>query len=328
MNAGPLLAWMQKLSVIKPVSLLIPRRHGSTLAPKSDSKAFDYCVNLVRRRSYEQYLATLLLPPEICRVGFAVRAFNVEISSVRDQISEIRTGIGRMVFWRELISTIYDQRNRSKPNHPVGKELNAAILQHNLSKELFERLIDARDLFVDDNVRPPFFSMQDVDVYSEKAFSSIYYLLLESLATKEATEVKGHARHSANQLGKAEGIITVLRGVPHNASRLRKVYLPVSALTDYQVSSESIIRNTFDKDQMKNLVESMASIADEHLSNARFRSKYLSKKEKLVLLPAVTADRWFSRLHRTRCDLFHSQLNERDHTLPISLYWNKLKRSY
>ena len=328
MNAGPLLAWMHKLSVIKPVSLLIPRRHGSTLAPKSDSKAFDYCVNLVRRRSYEQYLATLLLPPEIRRVGFAVRAFNVEISSVRDQISEIRTGIGRMVFWRELISTIYDQRNRSKPNHPVGKELNAAILQHNLSKELFERLIDARDLFVDDNVRPPFFSMQDVDVYSEKAFSSIYYLLLESLATKEATEVKGHARHSANQLGKAEGIITVLRGVPHNASRLRKVYLPVSALTDYQVSSESIIRNTFDKDQMKNLVESMASIADEHLSNARFRSKYLSKKEKLVLLPAVTADRWFSRLHRTRCDLFHSQLNERDHTLPISLYWNKLKRSY
>ena len=189
-------------------------------------------------------------------------------------------------------------------------------------------MIDARDLFVDDNVRPPFFSMQDIDVYSEKAFSSIYYLLLESLATKEATEVKGHARHSANQLGKAEGIITVLRGVPHNASRLRKVYLPVSALTDYQVSSESIIRNTFDKDQMKNLVESMASIADEHLSNARFRSKYLSKKENLVLLPAVTADRWFSRLHRTRCDLFHSQLNERDHTLPISLYWNKLKRSY
>ena len=97
------------------------------------------------------------------------------------------------------------------------------------------------------------------------------------------------------QLGKAEGIITVLRGVPHNASRLRKVYLPVSALTDYQVSSESIIRNTFDKDQMQNLVESMASIADEHLTNARFRSKYLSKKEKLVLLPAVTADRWFSR---------------------------------
>ena len=42
--------------------------------------------------------------------------------------------------------------------------------------------------------------MQDVDVYSEKAFSSIYYLLLESLAAKEATEVKGHARHAANQV--------------------------------------------------------------------------------------------------------------------------------
>jgi len=318
------------MSGIRSICLWIPRRYCSSSASKSkfDSKSLDYCINLVKRRTYEQYLATLLLPPEIRRVGFAIRAFNVEISSVRDQTSEIRTGIGRMVFWRELIASIYSQNNRPMPNHPVGKELYAAITQYNLSKELFERLIDARDLFVEDNVRPPFFSMQDVDVYSEEAFSSIYYLLLESLAAKEATEVKGHARHAANQLGKAEGIITVLRGVPHNASRLRKVYLPVSALTDYQVSSESIIRNTFDKDQMQLLVESMASIADEHLTNARFRSKYLSKKEKLVLLPAVTADRWFSRLHRVKCDLFHSQLNERDHLLPLSLYWNRLKSSY
>ena len=33
-----------------------------------------------------------------------------------------------------------------------------------------------------------------------KAFSSIYYLLLESLATLEAGEVKGHARHAVNQV--------------------------------------------------------------------------------------------------------------------------------
>jgi len=201
--------------MVRPFWLWVPRRYGSSSASRFDSKTLDYCVNLVRRRSYEQYLATLLLPPEIRRVGFAIRAFNVEISSVRDQISEVRTGIGRMVFWRELISTIYDQNNHPLPHHPVGKELNAAISQYNLSKELFERLIDARELFVEDNVRPPFFSMEDVDVYSEKAFSSIYYLLLESLAAKEATEVKGHARHAANQVSTAHVLTTI-----HNHSAL------------------------------------------------------------------------------------------------------------
>jgi hypothetical protein len=63
-------------------------------------------------------------------------------------------------------------------------------------------LIESRDLFVEDDARPPFFSMEDVDVYSGKAFSSIYYLLLESLATVEACEVKGHARHAVNQVSK------------------------------------------------------------------------------------------------------------------------------
>jgi len=227
--------------------LCLPKRQFSSSATTFNSKSLDYCINLVKKRSYEQYLATLLLPPELRRVGFVVRAFNVEISSVRDQIREKYAGMGRMVFWRELIGTIYAEDNRSLPNHPVAKELNAAISQYGLTRGLFDKLIDARDLFVEDDARPPFFSMEDVDIYSGKAFSSIYYLLLESLATSEAGEVKGHARHAVNQLGKTEGIITILRGVPHNASRLRKVYLPVSVLTEHQVSSESLIRNTVDQ---------------------------------------------------------------------------------
>ena len=72
--------------------------------------------------------------------------------------------------------------------------------QFGLTRGLFDNLIDSRDLFVEDTARPPFFSMEDVDVYSGKAFSSIYYLLLESLANLESSEIKGHARHAANQV--------------------------------------------------------------------------------------------------------------------------------
>ena len=76
---------------------------------------------------YEIYLS--LKPLELQRVGFVVRAFNVEVSSVRDQISGKHAGMGRMVFWRELLSTIYNGNSRSVPNHPVAQELNAAISQ-------------------------------------------------------------------------------------------------------------------------------------------------------------------------------------------------------
>ena len=119
--------------------LCMPKRKFSSSATTFNSKSLDYCINLVKRRSYEQYLATLLLPPELRRVGFVVRAFNVEISSVRDQIREKHAGMGRMVFWRELISTIYDENNRSLPNHPVANELNAAISQVRLESKSLQR---------------------------------------------------------------------------------------------------------------------------------------------------------------------------------------------
>ena len=71
------------------------------------------------------------------------------------------------------------------------------IFQHNLSKELFDRMIEAREIFLEDDVKPPYFTIEDVESYSEKAFSPVYYLLLESLGS---TEINGHARHAANQV--------------------------------------------------------------------------------------------------------------------------------
>ena len=70
--------------------------------------------------------------------------------------------------------------------------------QHRLSKSLLEKMVEAREVYLEDHVRPPFASMDDVESYSEKTFSSVYFLLLESLA--DNGEVNGHARHAANQV--------------------------------------------------------------------------------------------------------------------------------
>ena len=125
-----------------------------------------------------------------------------------------------------------------------------------------------------------------------------------------------------------EGLLTLLRGVPHHASKLRKVYLPISLLAEHKVSTESIIRQSFEAEHMNGLSESIAASADEHLTNCRFRSKYPTKEERQVLLPAVCADRYMARLHRAQCDIFNAQLQSRDAWLPAILYWNKIKSTY
>ena len=107
-------------------------RRMSTTSAYTESKSLNYCINLLQKRAYEQYIATLLLPPNIRRCGFAIRAFNVEISSIRDQVSARNAGLGRTVFWQELVHKLFDrggqpQGPHSIPNHPVAKELSYVI---------------------------------------------------------------------------------------------------------------------------------------------------------------------------------------------------------
>ena len=50
------------------------------------NNADDYCINLVKTHDYENYLIGLLVPPEKRGVYYAIRAFNIEIATIRDQV--------------------------------------------------------------------------------------------------------------------------------------------------------------------------------------------------------------------------------------------------
>lgn len=71
------------------------------------------CYNVLtfsisRKRDYENFLCTLLLPNNIKTAGFVIRAFNVEIAQVEDQITIKHIGIMRLQFWKEMLNSIYD----------------------------------------------------------------------------------------------------------------------------------------------------------------------------------------------------------------------------
>ncbi len=126
--------------MMRPQIKRILRRQMST--DNTSAKSIDYCINLVKKRSHEQYLATLLLPENIRRVGFVIRAFNVEIATIRDQVTARHAGMGRMVFWRELIQNLFEHE-KPVPNHPVARELNSVISQ------VLERPLKGTQVFTD-----------------------------------------------------------------------------------------------------------------------------------------------------------------------------------
>lgn len=219
-------------------AIVVPKRTKTS----GKSIGSDYCVDLVKRRDYEGFLCTLLLPPQARQAAFAVRAFNVEVSGVRDAVSERTIGLMRFQFWRDAVEAIYSSGVRATPDQPVAAQLGAAAERHGLSKKLLLRMIECRKARLSER---PFSSLDEADEYSHEAFSSLNYLVLECLQSQAdsgpATSADGHARHAANQLGQAQGLVTLLRATPYAASR-RAVVLPQDLMLEHSVPAEAVMR--------------------------------------------------------------------------------------
>ena len=126
-----------------------------------------------------------------------------------------------------------------------------------------------------------------------------------------------------------KGLITLLRGVPYNASK-RRCLLPTDLLTENKLTTEKIIRcgGNIEQQEIADLLELIASRAEQHLENCRFRSKYLSADEKLLLLPAVSVDQYLTKLSKVKCNVWDKSLHTRNSWLPMALYWSKLRKTY
>lgn len=108
----------------------------------------------------------------------------------------------RLKFWDDAIGKLYNKENPPIPEHPVVKELKMCIDKNRLTKRFFQRLIFARN-------RPSnlgFLTVKDVEDYCENTVSSVFYLLMEIHGIKNV-----HADHAASHLGKAQGMVNMLR---------------------------------------------------------------------------------------------------------------------
>lgn len=92
-------------------------RFSTSAAGESSSEK--YCLDLVRNRDYEGYLMGLLFPHQHRRAYFAVKAFNVEIATIRDSVprSAGLSGKLRFEFWRDTLKTL----SESKPGELTKK---------------------------------------------------------------------------------------------------------------------------------------------------------------------------------------------------------------
>jgi NADH dehydrogenase [ubiquinone] 1 alpha subcomplex assembly factor 6 len=292
------------------------------MAKKNENKTqyyLDYCSESVRKLDYEHYFCLMFLKPKPRAANLAIRAFNIETATIKDTVSRPELGLLRMAFWRDTIDLIY----KNQPvTHPVAKALHGAVAYFNLTKGWFLRLLEMR---AKDVVTTQPQTVQELEDYAEHTASSLLYLSLETLGIKNI-----HADHVASHLGRATGLVTLLRGIPFHSSK-GQIYLPIELTVKHGVSSEQVFRRQFDE-KLAEVVYDVANVAKLHLEKARQLKQSLPREATPIFLVAEFWDDYLERLRKAEFNPFHPELM-RVHKLPrlstkLKIFKNYFTKSY
>jgi hypothetical protein len=71
------------------------------------SSPAEYNVNLVRSSDYTSFLPAFFYPVHLRDSYIALRAFNVELASIKESVSNETLGRLRTTWWRESIGQVY-----------------------------------------------------------------------------------------------------------------------------------------------------------------------------------------------------------------------------
>ena len=236
----------------------------------------------VRRYDRDRFITALFAPPAIREDLFTLYAFNLEIARIRETVSEPMLGQIRLQWWRETL----ERMCKGVPaHHPVGDALSAMILRQSLPRPLFDRLIEARELDMQDE--PPA-TLGQLKLYIEDSAASLSELAALVLGADDEASLEA-ARH----VGLAWGLVGVLRAHAY-AIKVRRLSLPIK---EKGLDLEAVLAGETPRGLIE-LTEQIAATSASHLACARKLRRQVSKAAIPALLPAKLADGYLAKLRK------------------------------
>ncbi|PTW60054.1 phytoene synthase [Breoghania corrubedonensis] len=254
------------------------------------TEAPTYCQDLVRERDRDRYLATLFAPADKRQDVFALYAFNTEVAGIRDKVSDALPGEVRLQWWRDVLS---GQGHGDVIAHPVAAPLLRAIEAHDLPRDPFFNLLEARifDLYED-----PMPTLADLEGYAGETASVPIQLASMILSGNPAHAVCDASGHG----GVAYALTGLLRALPWHARR-RQLYLPGDLLDSFNVDREAIFSGETTP-ELKSCLAEMRAIIRGHLGETRLHIKGLGQGCGPALLPVALVDGYLARMERPDYD--------------------------
>eukprot|EP00977_Amphora_coffeiformis_P022844 scaffold11639_cov172-Amphora_coffeaeformis.AAC.21 len=298
--------------------------------PKKINEDFNYCVNLVRERDREGFLCGLLMPKKSQRAFFALRAFNVELASVKgshnlrkkgetggvqDSTSTIALQI-RMQWWKDALGEIYGEQSAppaSDPalqnlttscwNSPIVRALDNANQEVGFTRRFLDRLIDSRAL---DLEVLQLATLDESINYAEDTVSSLLYLTLETVGVR-----KDEVDDVASYAGIGIGLTTLLRATPFRLI-YNEVPIPAELLRATfpfrKVYGEENTLSESEEAEWKAALVQMATAAGAHLEKAKELQTQIPRGARPVFLPMIPSLQFLERLEGVQHNLMDAKL--------------------
>jgi phytoene synthase len=187
-----------------------------------------YCATLVREAARDRYLATLFAPAKKRDALFALYAFDLEISRVRDLSHEPMPGEIRLQWWREML---LGERAAEAAANPVAAALSETIKDYNLSGERLADLVEAHRFDIYNEPMPDFEGLRS---YALRTAGVMFQLAALILGDDNAASAGAGV-----EAGEAQTIANVLAFLPRHAAR-RQLYVPLEVLRHYRAEPDDL----------------------------------------------------------------------------------------
>jgi 15-cis-phytoene synthase len=272
----------------------------SSVDAHKDSAGF--CAELVRSRDFPRYASTLFVPAAPRRALLALYAFNVEISRVREQVSQPLPGEMRLQWWTDMLA---GTGHGGIEGNPVAAELLLAIRYWRLPVERLSRLIDEHqfDLYND-----PMPTVAALEGYINDT-SSALFSLAAGIAGPPSDEIEHLARHA----GLAQGFVQVIAALPLDASR-RQLFVPLQLLESHGSHIEEVFAGK-QTPKLRAALDQLIGEAQGHLKTAFELLAQVPPQMRPVFLPLSLVARDLKRMLRADSDPFTPKVTSRLRTL-------------
>ena len=249
------------------------------------SASFD---DLVRQVDFDRYLSSLFAPRALRSRLNVLYAFNHELAKTAETVSQPIAGQIRLQWWRDRIAELY---GGVAIDHPLTAALRDVIAAHDLPRDLFDALIDAREHDLDE---APFATTSDFETYADATSANVMRLAARILGAGDTLD------SDARELGIAYAITGLCRALPYHAAG-RRLMLPMDRLASAGLSAEDVFARTA-IERTRKLIQDLAALARRHLQAGRGHRH--PRQILPALLAAATVPLYLHALTKPRFDIY------------------------